>query len=76
MFGQLADNPHNQMFAVAIQIGLIGTAVLLAMWLAHLGLFRGGGLIAWIGIVMVVLAFTLTGHSIDQAMNPRLRGSR
>jgi O-antigen ligase len=54
VFGQQSVNPHNQVFAVAIQIGLIGTAVLLAMWLAHLGLFRGGGLIAWIGIVMVV----------------------
>ena len=29
-----------------------------------------------VGIVLVVLAFTLTGHSIDQALNPRLRGSR
>ncbi len=28
------------------------------------------------GIVLVVLAFTLTGHAIDQALNPRLRGSR
>jgi O-antigen ligase len=54
VFGQLAVNPHNQVFAVAIQLGLIGTALLLAMWLAHLALFRGGGLIAWIGIVMVV----------------------
>ena len=54
VFGLLADNPHNQVFAVAIQLGLIGTAILLAMWLAHLALFRGGGLIAWIGILMVV----------------------
>lgn len=29
-----------------------------------------------IGIVLVVLAFTLTGHCIDQALNPRLRSSR
>jgi peptide/nickel transport system permease protein len=29
-----------------------------------------------VGIVVVVLAFTLIGHSIDQALNPRLRGSR
>ena len=29
-----------------------------------------------IGIVVVVLAFTLTGHAIDEALNPRLRGSR
>jgi peptide/nickel transport system permease protein len=29
-----------------------------------------------IGIVVVVLAFTLTGYAVDQALNPRLRGSR
>jgi peptide/nickel transport system permease protein len=29
-----------------------------------------------LGIVIVVLAFTLTGHAIDEALNPRLRGSR
>jgi peptide/nickel transport system permease protein len=29
-----------------------------------------------LGIVLVVLAFTLTGHAIDVALNPRLRGSR
>jgi O-antigen ligase len=54
VFGQLSVNPHNQVFAVAIQLGLIGTAILLAMWLAHLALFRGSGVIAWIGIVLVV----------------------
>ena len=26
----------------------------MTMWVAHLALFRGGGLIAWIGIVIVV----------------------
>lgn len=54
VFGQVSVNPHNQVFAVAIQLGLIGAAVLFAMWVAHLALFRGGGLIAWVGIVMVV----------------------
>jgi O-antigen ligase len=50
-----ADNPHNQIFAVAIQLGLVGTVVLLAMWLAHLLLFAGGGgLTAWIGTIIVV----------------------
>jgi peptide/nickel transport system permease protein len=29
-----------------------------------------------VGIVLVVLAFTLTGHAVDEALNPRLRGSR
>jgi O-antigen ligase len=52
--GMESDNPHNQVFAVAIQLGLIGAAILLAMWIAHLALFRGPGLIAWIGIVIVV----------------------
>src|SRR5262249_14565280 len=28
-------NPHNQIFAVAIQIGCLGAAVLIAMWIAH-----------------------------------------
>jgi O-antigen ligase len=47
-------NPHNQIFAVAIQLGLVGVVVLLAMWTAHLLLFRGTGLISWIGVVIVV----------------------
>jgi O-antigen ligase len=51
---EVASNPHNQTFAVAIQLGLIGAAVLWAMWLSHLLLFRGGGQLAWIGLVMVV----------------------
>jgi len=49
-----SENPHNQFFAVAIQLGLIGTVVLLAMWIAHLLLFRGGGLHAWFGMSVVV----------------------
>jgi len=52
--GLHANNPHSQIFAVAIQVGFIGVAVLLAMWLAHLMLFTGGGLVPWIGIVIVV----------------------
>jgi hypothetical protein len=47
-------NPHNQIFVVAVQLGLIGTTVLLAMWMAHLALFRGEGLVSWIGLVAVV----------------------
>ena len=47
-------NPHNQMLVVAIQLGLVGTLTLLAMWVAHLRLFRGEGLISWIGLVAVV----------------------
>ena len=52
--GVASVNPHNQILAVAIQLGVVGAAVLLAMWGAHLALFRGGGLTAWIGLVVVV----------------------
>jgi O-antigen ligase len=47
-------NPHNQTFAVAIQLGLIGAAVLWAMWIAHLALFTGTGVIAWFGLIVAV----------------------
>ncbi len=51
--GRVTTNPHNQTFAVGIQLGLVGIAVLWAMWIAHLLLFRGGGLVEWIGLVVV-----------------------
>ena len=31
-----SENPHNQTFGVAIQLGLAGAVVLFAMWIAHL----------------------------------------
>ena len=56
-FGAAAEvvgNPHNQTLNVAIQWGLIGIAVLYAMWLVHLLPFRGEGMAAWIGLLVVV----------------------
>jgi O-antigen ligase len=50
-------NPHNQSLNVAIQWGLLGVTVLYAMWLTHLLLFGGDGLIAWIGFLVVVQNF-------------------
>ncbi len=49
-----SGNPHNQVFAVAIQLGIVGTVVLVAMWIAHLSLFGGSGLTAWFGLMVVV----------------------
>lgn len=47
-------NPHNQTFMVAIQLGLIGALLLIAMWIAHFALFlRGATLAAWIGLAVV-----------------------
>jgi O-antigen ligase len=47
-------NPHNQTFAVAIQLGVVGAIALWAMWIAHLALFRGESVVAWLGLVVVV----------------------
>jgi O-antigen ligase len=52
--GQVISNPHNQTLNVAVQWGVIGIVVLYAMWLVHLLLFRGDGLVAWIGLLVVV----------------------
>ena len=46
-------NPHNQTFAVGIQLGFAGIAVLWAMWISQLLLFRGTGLVTWAGLVVV-----------------------
>jgi O-antigen ligase len=50
----VTDNPHNQVLAVAIQLGVIGTSLLVSMWIAHLALFRQSGLLAWYGLIIVV----------------------
>jgi O-antigen ligase len=47
-------NPHNQTLNVAVQWGTVGIVVLYAMWLVHLLLFRGEGLVAWIGLMVVL----------------------
>ena len=52
--GQVVGNPHNQTLNVAIQWGVVGIVVLYAMWWFHLLLFRGDGLVAWIGLLVVV----------------------
>jgi O-antigen ligase len=52
--GQVIGNPHNQTLNVAVQWGMVGVVVLYAMWWFHLLLFRGDGLIPWIGLLVVV----------------------
>lgn len=46
-------NAHQQTLAIGMQLGLVGMAVLWAMWIAHLMLFRGSTLPAWIGLAVV-----------------------
>ena len=64
----MTTNPHSQIFGVAIQLGLIGAAILIAMWAAHLALFGGFGPIAWTGMVVVVqniVAGLFNSHLFD-----------
>jgi O-antigen ligase len=61
-------NPHNQTFAVAIQLGLVGAVVLWAMWIAHIALFSGPSAVAWLGLVLVaenILSSTVHSHLFD-----------
>jgi O-antigen ligase len=63
-------NPHNQTLTIAIQLGLIGTALLFAMWLSHAFLFRHGGLAGWVGLAVVaqnVIGSLFNNHLFDFA---------
>jgi O-antigen ligase len=51
---QVIGNPHNQTLNVAVQWGAIGVVILYAMWFSHFSLFRGEGLAAWIGLMVVL----------------------
>jgi O-antigen ligase len=51
---EVTANPHNQTLIVGVQLGMIGIAVLWAMWIAHLLLFRRDGLVAWFGLLVTV----------------------
>ena len=64
----VTDNPHNQILAVAIQLGIVGAVVLIAMWIAHLAVFRERTLIAWFGLTIVVgnvVSSLLHTHIVD-----------
>ena len=61
-------NPHNQTFAVAIQLGVLGAMALWAMWIAHLALFRGPSIVAWFGLLVVlenILSSVAHSHLFD-----------
>lgn len=51
---EVTGNPHNQIMAVAIQLGLVGTLALISMWIVHLTLFCERTLVGWYGLIIVV----------------------
>jgi O-antigen ligase len=64
----VVSDPHNQTLNIAAQWGALGVILLYAMWLAHLALFRGEGLVNWIGLLVVIqnmLTSLLNSHLFD-----------
>jgi O-antigen ligase len=64
----ITTNPHSQILAVAVPLGLVGTVVLIALWIAHLVLFRDGTLVAWLGLVVVtdnIVSSLFNSHLFD-----------
>jgi O-antigen ligase len=51
---EVVANPHNQTFSAAIQWGVVGLGVLYALWIAHARMFMKPGLIAELGLIVVV----------------------
>jgi O-antigen ligase len=63
-----AVNPHNQILAVGMQLGLVGVAVLIAMWVAHWRFFFGSSHVSWFGLVVVtqnIVSSLFNSHLID-----------
>ncbi|MDO8877119.1 MAG: O-antigen ligase family protein [Pseudolabrys sp.] len=68
MAAAVSTNPHNQILAVGIQLGFVGIAVLLAMWISHALLFRAAGLASWVGLVVAtqnILGSQFNTHLFD-----------
>jgi hypothetical protein len=64
----VVSDPHNQTLNAAVQWGVAGVVLLWAMWLVHLLLFRGEGLVAWIGLLVVlqnILSSLINSHLFD-----------
>jgi O-antigen ligase len=56
-FGEAVPDPHNQFFAIAIQVGLVGGVILLAMWAVHFSMFVGGSFACAVGQAVVIQNF-------------------
>jgi O-antigen ligase len=66
----VSNQPHNQTLVVAIQLGFVGVALLWTMWIAHFLMFRGNGLVPWLGVGLVaqnIVSSLANSHLTDFA---------
>ena len=56
-YGEAVPDPHNQFFAIAIQVGLVGGLILLVMWAVHFSMFVGGSFASAMGQAVVIQNF-------------------
>jgi O-antigen ligase len=73
LFAQIANmdpatNPHNQVLAVAIPLGLAGVVLLLAIWVVHFRMFLVPEHAAWIGVSVVgqnIVGWLFNSHLLN-----------
>jgi len=68
----VTTNPHNQTLMTGVQLGAAGIALLWAMWIAHLLLFRGEGFVAWFGLL--VTAQIMVGSLFNSLLSDFTQG--
>ncbi|WP_398473155.1 O-antigen ligase family protein [Tardiphaga sp.] len=56
-YGQAVADPHNQFLHTTLQVGLLGGAILLAMWAAHFRLFLGRDFASAMGLGIFAMTF-------------------
>lgn len=53
-YGEAVPDPHNQFLAIAIQVGLVGGALLIMMWIAHFSLVFGASVPHLLGQAVIL----------------------
>jgi hypothetical protein len=58
-------DPLAIIYLTEIPLGLVGSALLLAMWMAHLALFHAIGLAGWVVVVPNFIGLQFNSHLFD-----------
>jgi O-antigen ligase len=71
-YGEAVADPHNQFLHTTLQVGLIGGAILLAMWAAHFWLLRGRDFASAMGLG--IFAMTVVGSLFNSHISQVTQG--